>query len=183
MIRRPPRSTLFPYTTLFRSAAYLCCLKSAGFAVPAGLAKVKFDGNKEKNELVQKDGKIDPSKGITFDEAINWFTTIWDDYEKDDFFAKYRRDKGREWADEDLKAILVFLTRKRKPGGARDVDGYIKLRGVIDLHTDSADKPFEAEIVEHLRSGSIVIVDLSQGDPSIQALYSERICVRLFGEG
>src|SRR3712207_8923938 len=24
MIRRPPRSTLFPYTTLFRSAALLC---------------------------------------------------------------------------------------------------------------------------------------------------------------
>src|SRR5947209_7685872 len=24
MIRRPPRSTLFPYTTLFRSQAYLC---------------------------------------------------------------------------------------------------------------------------------------------------------------
>src|SRR6476661_1871545 len=24
MIRRPPRSTLFPYTTLFRSAAYVC---------------------------------------------------------------------------------------------------------------------------------------------------------------
>src|ERR1035438_10883944 len=24
MIRRPPRSTLFPYTTLFRSAKYIC---------------------------------------------------------------------------------------------------------------------------------------------------------------
>src|SRR3989449_2226948 len=165
-----------------RVGAYLCCLKRAGFAVPASLARVKFEGNKDLNELVQKNGKIDPSKGINFDEAINWFTTIWDNYESHDYFAKYRRDKGHEWADEDLKAILVFLTRKRKPGGARDVDGYLKLRGVIDLHTDSADKPFETEIVEHLRSGSIVIVDLSQGDPSIQALYSERICLRLFGD-
>src|SRR3712207_7370234 len=25
MIRRPPRSTLFPYTTLFRSAVLMCC--------------------------------------------------------------------------------------------------------------------------------------------------------------
>src|SRR3712207_8179790 len=25
MIRRPPRSTLFPYTTLFRSTAFKCC--------------------------------------------------------------------------------------------------------------------------------------------------------------
>src|SRR2546430_14300083 len=27
MIRRPPRSTLFPYTTLFRSTAYRACSK------------------------------------------------------------------------------------------------------------------------------------------------------------
>src|SRR5256884_4435793 len=30
MIRRPPRSTLFPYTTLFRSAAHDCQRGSAG---------------------------------------------------------------------------------------------------------------------------------------------------------
>src|SRR3712207_7923461 len=28
MIRRPPRSTLFPYTTLFRSIPYICFLKA-----------------------------------------------------------------------------------------------------------------------------------------------------------
>src|SRR5205823_12582356 len=33
MIRRPPRSTLFPYTTLFRSA--VCCRPSAVRAVDA----------------------------------------------------------------------------------------------------------------------------------------------------
>src|SRR3712207_9216694 len=31
MIRRPPRSTLFPYTTLFRSAAVLAVLEAHGF--------------------------------------------------------------------------------------------------------------------------------------------------------
>src|SRR2546430_8148600 len=30
MIRRPPRSTLFPYTTLFRSSA--CCVRACGVA-------------------------------------------------------------------------------------------------------------------------------------------------------
>src|SRR6516225_11650258 len=35
MIRRPPRSTLFPYTTLFRSAADKCLPAPAGFASPA----------------------------------------------------------------------------------------------------------------------------------------------------
>src|SRR3989442_12049181 len=36
MIRRPPRSTLFPYTTLFRSDLHLLRLRSAHhFCVPA----------------------------------------------------------------------------------------------------------------------------------------------------
>src|SRR5260221_6333249 len=37
MIRRPPRSTLFPYTTLFRSA--LLSLSSTGLGVPAGATR------------------------------------------------------------------------------------------------------------------------------------------------
>src|SRR5256885_12954004 len=36
MIRRPPRSTLFPYTTLFRSDRYL----SAGCEVPAAVKRL-----------------------------------------------------------------------------------------------------------------------------------------------
>src|ERR1035438_2451004 len=38
MIRRPPRSTLFPYTTLFRSWRWCCCRPRAGWSsapVPA----------------------------------------------------------------------------------------------------------------------------------------------------
>src|SRR3712207_8337002 len=35
MIRRPPRSTLFPYTTLFRSGQYSCL---------AGLTQLQFPG-------------------------------------------------------------------------------------------------------------------------------------------
>src|SRR2546426_9166326 len=38
MIRRPPRSTLFPYTTLFRSQVELChgqrCAQPSGLSVP-----------------------------------------------------------------------------------------------------------------------------------------------------
>ena len=162
-------------------AAYLCCLHRAGFPAPKGF-RVKFSGNKELNELVQKEGKIDPSKGISLEEATNWFRVIWDEYERNDYFAKYRRDKGHEWADEDLQAILKFLTRKRKPAGAPDVSGYLKLRDLIDLHTDTVDKPFSEEILAHIRAGKIVIVDLSQGVPEIQRLYSERICRQIFAD-
>src|SRR5256885_8366625 len=41
MIRRPPRSTLFPYTTLFRSISWLCRIYSGILAsglLPASLA-------------------------------------------------------------------------------------------------------------------------------------------------
>src|SRR2546421_988874 len=37
MIRRPPRSTLFPYTTLFRSPFYFCLLPFV-YALPDGRA-------------------------------------------------------------------------------------------------------------------------------------------------
>src|SRR3989475_13304559 len=36
MIRRPPRSTLFPYTTLFRSSAWQACMYSWP-SVPSGV--------------------------------------------------------------------------------------------------------------------------------------------------
>ncbi len=162
-------------------AAYLCCLWRAGFQPPKGF-KVTFGGNKELNELVQTEGKIDPGKGITLEEATNWFKAVWDEYDENDFFSDYRKDKGHEWADEDLQAILKFLTRKRKPGGAPDASGFLKLRDLIDLHTDTVDKPFSTEILAQLRAGKIVIVDLSQGLPEIQRLYSERICRQIFAD-
>ena len=164
-----------------KRAAYLCCLYRAGFTPPEDFT-VRFQGNAELNKKVKSDGSIDPSKGISLEEATDWFSTIWDNYNSDSFFDKYKADKGREWADEDLKSILIFLTRKRTPGKAPNVDGYVKLRGISDLHTEVGDKPFEEEIVEDLRGGRIVIVDLSQGDPDIQGLYSERICRKIFAD-
>ena len=160
-------------------AAYLCCLHKAGFAAPNGFT-VRFSGNGKLNHIVTSDGSIDPSKGISLEDAANWFSTIWDNYNSDPYFSNYKQEKGHEWADEDLKSILVFLTRKRMPGKPPNVDGYVKLRGISNLHTEVTDKPFEEEIVDELRKGRIIIVDLSQGDPDIQGLYSERICRKIF---
>jgi len=160
-------------------AAYFCCLYRAGFKPPSSFT-VKFTGKQELNELVREDGSLDPSKGISLSEATDWFTTIWDEYNDNAFFNRYKKEKGHEWADEDLKALLVFLTRKRNPGGNVNTNGYLKLRDVTRLHTDTVGKPFDLEIIEELRRGRIVIIDLSQGDPEIQRLYSERICRRIF---
>lgn len=160
-------------------AAYKCCLYKAGFPAPKDL-KVTFQGHKELNQLVKDDGTLDPRKGITLEQASEWFSTIWEQYETFPYLKDYKSKNGHEWADEDLKALLIFLTRRRKPGGSADVSGYRKLRGLKELHTETTGKPFETEIVEALRNGEIVIVDLSQGNPEIQRLYSERICSQVF---
>src|SRR2546428_9308935 len=48
MIRRPPRSTLFPYTTLFRSAdASSAGMVDAGFENQKELTKMQLDNQKE----------------------------------------------------------------------------------------------------------------------------------------
>src|SRR5438105_11320419 len=42
MLRRPPRSTLFPYTTLFRSAAVLTRVLDLGMDVQAAIAAPRW---------------------------------------------------------------------------------------------------------------------------------------------
>lgn len=161
-------------------AAYLCCLYRAGLKVPDGF-KVKFSSNKKLEEESATIASLDPEKGITLEQATNWFAAVWNSYNSLDFFRMYPREhEGKEWADEDLKAILIFLTRQTSPGGSASVSGYRKLRDVIDLHTQTVDEPFQAEIKKALRQGKIVIVDLSQGNPEIQRLYCERICQEIF---
>jgi hypothetical protein len=160
-------------------AAYLCCLYRAGFPVPSSDFRVHFVGNVTLNHLA---GGLDPRQGLSLQEASHWLTTVWTKYNDCEFFREYKERKGHEWADEDLKAILIFLTRRKRPGRGVNIDGYVKLRGLVNLHTPSISRPFDQEITEELRSGRIVIIDLSQGSPDIQGLYSERICEYIFGD-
>jgi DNA helicase HerA-like ATPase len=157
-------------------SAYLCCLFKAGFTSPANF-KVKFQGNKELNS------NSDPSKGVSLQEATSWFESIWKNYNSD-FFKNYQENKGYEWADDDLKALLIFLTGFKFPGEKTSVSGYKKIRvkELHNLHTNSSDQSFEEEIPKALRNGRIVIVDLSQGSPIVQKLFSERICRAIFND-
>lgn len=156
-------------------AAYLCCLYKAGFQVPPNL-KIKFSGNKDINE------DIDPSQGIMIQQASSWFERIWKIYDTHDFFTNYQNKKGYEWADDDLKSLIIFLTGFKQPAERNSVSGYKKIRvkELHDLHTSVIDKSFEEEIPDLLRKGKIVIVDLSQGSPVVQKLFSERICKAIF---
>lgn len=162
-----------------RKACYQAILAAARFAVPAGM-KVKFSGAQE----IDGPTGIDPTTGITTDQAIAWFSWVWENYETDAFFSGYKQKKGREWADEDLKSLMRFLTRKSKPGTQAATEaGFRKLMPMRDHHTATLQKSYEEEVVELLRAGKIVIIDLSQGEPGLQRTYSDRLCSAIFHDG
>lgn len=166
-----------------RVAAYKACLHAAGFKTPAN-ERVKFQSSKEIREAGIPGLELDPSKGISLADAQAWFAAAWDNYRESHgpFEAWRQKNSGRDWADEDLQTLMRFLTRKSKPGGNPSESGYRKLIRARELHTDTVGKPFEDEIVELLRKGKIVIIDLSQGDPQIQQTYSDRVCRRIFND-
>ncbi|HWD40805.1 MAG TPA: DUF87 domain-containing protein, partial [Fimbriimonas sp.] len=165
-----------------RVACYQACLHRAGFT--ADDLKVKFSGSQAIKETdIPGLSGVDPKKGLSLEDAANWFTAAWSHYnDTGGPFEQYKIDKGRDWADEDLQALMRFLTRKAKPSSSPHEAGYRKLIPTRGLHTSSVDKPFEEEIVELLREGKIVLIDLSQGDPTIQRTYSDRLCRRIFGD-
>lgn len=160
-----------------RKACYQAILAAAGFEEPKGF-RVRFEGSKEINTPTG----LDPSRGITLSQAIQWFSWVWMNYDSDSFFADYKKKKGRDWADEDLQSLLRFLTRRSKPGGQATEAGFRKLIPFRDRHTASLQKSYEEEVVDLLRDGKIVIVDLSQGDPTLQRIYSDRLCSSIFHE-
>lgn len=159
-------------------AAYQCCLYAAGFEVPKKHT-VKFIGNKEINNRIVDNKVIDPSQGITLEEAKMFWEWVAEN-SNDQFFSNYKQAKGHDWIDEDLKALLVFLTRKRNLTGAASLSGFRKLMPLKDHHTIRSDSPFTEDIVNDLRQGKIVIIDLSQGDPQLQQTFSKRICSSIF---
>ena len=160
-------------------ACYKCCLYLAGF--PTYEKNIKFEGNVNLNKFVKSDGSINPTTGISYQDACEWFKAVWDNYDSK-FFEDYKKDKGHEWADEDLKAAMVFLTRKKSPKGAATISGFRKLKNenLTSLHTNVEQEPFENVILQQVRKGKIIIIDLSQGDEVIKRTYSDKICSHLF---
>ncbi|ECY2026199.1 DUF87 domain-containing protein [Salmonella enterica] len=162
-------------------AAYKCCLYRAGFKAPNG-EKIRFTGAAEINGEILEGRVLDPKQGLTLEEACTWFERVWEQYDELKFFKDYINKKGYEWANDDLKSRMVFLTTYKLPGKKNQVSGYKKIRvkQLHNLHTTSMDESFEIEIPRLLQQGKIVIVDLSQGEPVVQRLFSEKICRSTF---
>src|SRR5258705_10244908 len=69
MIRRPPRSTLFPYTTLFRSLSDIEVELRAQVmkVIHAGIRPTHFDGHKHVHVLDRKSTRLNSSHlGISY---------------------------------------------------------------------------------------------------------------------
>lgn len=160
-------------------AVYLCCLYRSGFK-PSSNFKINFIASKEVCDVVNP--HISPSKGISFEDASNWWERFWEIYGQDAIFSNYKNTNGREWADEDLKALLVILTRKSNSGGRADCSGFRILKPILEQHTSTIQQPFDQDVLNNLRQGKIVIVDLSLGNAEIQAMFSERICQKIFAD-
>lgn len=161
-----------------RLACYQAILREAGFSA-VGSHRVKFAGAKSINDAVG----FDPKDGLTLDQAVQWFSWVWDNYTADPYFLSYPAGHGgREWADDDLKSLMRFLTRKPSPGAQASEAGFRKLVRLRELHTATLQESYELEIIHLLRAGKIVIIDLSQGNPEIQRTYSDRLCATIFRE-
>src|SRR2546427_2265372 len=63
MIRRPPRSTLFPYTTLFRSLAIVLG-EALIFRVARGQAQRRIPGHQSEERVVQTNNPEDRDRGV-----------------------------------------------------------------------------------------------------------------------
>lgn len=164
-------------------AAFWCCLNKAEFKVDRN-TKIKFPVDKElRGEINKIIGKeLDPSEGITIDQAESWFEQLWINYDKSDFIKSYRKDEDKEWADDDLKTLLRMLTLKKQGGSSDNISGYRKLKRkeLYGMHTPAAKSDFEKDILSQLRDGKIVVVDLSEGEEIVRTTYSERIVTTIF---
>ncbi len=152
-------------TTLERiKAAYECVLDKAGFEHDAELT-VKFKGKAEINSVTN----INPEKGVKLSDAYTWFKAAWED-------EKYANN-----LDGDLQSVLTVLLKKKPgKGSSTSYSGYKKIEPLRKFHTKTTETSFEDDIVDLLREGKIIILDLSQGDPEVQSKNAKRICTKIF---
>src|SRR5258708_2134590 len=111
-----------------RLAVYVCCLYRAGFEVPKSF-EVKFQASADVRKAVW-DGE-EPNKGMTLEDAATWWEKLWEIYDDDAVFTSYKQKNKREWADDDLKALLTILTRKRSAGEPTNCPDFRTFKTVI----------------------------------------------------
>nr|WP_302579055.1 DUF87 domain-containing protein [Methanobrevibacter arboriphilus] len=171
-----------------KKAAYFCCLNKAGFQVPKNY-KVNFEANgdirAEVNTKLYGDDadkdKLNPKNGISLNDAEKWFDALWSNYDDLKSLEDYKKDHPEEWADDDLKILLRFLLKKNQ-GKEKQIPNFVGYGYLqpYSVYHDFTDEDYKKNIIEYLRDGKIVIIDLSKGGPVLQSKYSEEVSKVIF---
>jgi Helicase HerA, central domain len=186
-----------------KAAAYQAMLHKARFPAPTG-QRVRFRANQQVRDAVRpyvqdRTGQPprDPSQGLTLEEARVWFECAREANRRQhpSLAAQaaqpapapggggqgdglLRSTSGGAWLDDETRAILNMLVQRNQ------TDTFIKglrvLDGAREYHSPRRTRPVEEEIYDHLRSGKVVIVDLSVGPAFIRDKVTGRIARHIF---
>src|SRR2546430_13425715 len=196
MIRRPPRSTLFPYTTLFRSLAF----SERGNPAPGAdrrVARVSLEPRRIDGKglaLAQDHGALDhvlqlahvprPVVGLQqlqrllsdgADPLAGLLGVALDQIFGQDRNVEHALAQRRDPDGEDVKTIEEVLAERATRYGALQV----AVRGGADAHIDgnrvTAPQPFDLPLLEHAQQG-----DLGLGGELPDFVQEDRAAVRGF---
>lgn len=168
---------------------YFCCLDKAGFKTNKKIElKIIINEqivnilNKEQAESLLKKIKTTEKatnlEKLNIDEASYFWSLMWQHREGEEFKKLKKDNNGKDWLTEEIRSLLVMLFQKKESG--QIVSGYSKFKSALELHDGSLDSSFQEDIWLYLRDGGIVIVDLSQGNPKIQKIFSNDISNHIF---
>lgn len=180
-----------------RKAAYWGLLSKAGFKYPGNL-KTKFEANKNVRAAVNQilEREVNPDEGFTPGECAAWFAALRRRYKVEQKSLKEHgkrkkkdEDDGTllpqdvtEWLEEKEDIIALMNIMEGKNEQDIPIQGWKLLLDVAKLHSSEREDDVSREIYDLLKSGKIVILDLSVGRPSIREKLTTRIAEKIFSE-
>ncbi len=190
-----PDSADYSATTRYkrRVLAYRSILYRAGFEVPRNekpnhkrlfnqevikaLNESEGDNHSSYAEAARIIGLDNPSWSQistvfeTLDKFINDKGSKYGEFEN--AYINNPHHSGERWADENFKKII---------GMYQYANGTRKIGKAIPQHDANTERDYADEIYNHLKSGKLVIVDMSTGDPDLNKSSSYRIIRKIFKE-
>src|SRR2546426_6624502 len=101
MIRRPPRSTLFPYTTLFRSQIDMNVRRGLSLAEARRMARLDFGGITQTREAVG-------------DVRSIWLDSVWRDIQLAVRLLRRRSEEHTSELQSPCNLVCRLLLEKKK---------------------------------------------------------------------
>ncbi|WP_205426484.1 ATP-binding protein [Helicobacter suis] len=140
-----------------KRAIYQCILHRARFVAKKDhkVSFTRFSGTGNDD-----DPKYD--KGVSLELACKYF----EDVDRSKLDTKYNNDK-------DWDVLLKVLK-------ATNVSGFKALMGMHHLHSTQGDGDYKEKIDSALRTGEIVLLDLSTASGAVQEKYISRLCSYIF---